>query len=321
MDLKKDFWEDTYQRNIKKMIGLCYRYVSDQHIAEDLAHDSFVHAMRKSDSFKGIGHFDAWLRKITINTALQYIRDKKAKNQNQQELILLELFNDEEKEMLYDFTTYELLDTINKLPEHHRLVFNLYVIDNYSHKQIAVKLKISEGTSKSHLARARKKLQLLLNEKLEEKKDKRSILLIIFPFGLGRIDRLYKNNFSNFEIAPQNALIFNNFNWSEIKQPLFNSFSNYNIAIIAAGIIAILTVVIFGVGKDKTCAPLEKSTISTVETILPIKVIDTLSKGIDTAFTTKPTQNKTPIIVKKKRITRKTIIVQDTLKVIDTNAK
>ena len=60
-----------YNRNIKKLIGICFRYVSDLKIAEDLAHDSFLIAMKKSDTFRGKGHFDAWLRKITVNTALQ----------------------------------------------------------------------------------------------------------------------------------------------------------------------------------------------------------------------------------------------------------
>jgi RNA polymerase sigma factor (sigma-70 family) len=321
MDLKKKFWEDTYHRNIKKMIGLCYRYVSDFNLAEDLAHDSFMTAMRKAYTFRGIGHFDAWLRKITINTVLQYLRDKKLKNLRNQELINLDLINDEETDMRYDFSIHELLDALNKLPEHHRLVFNLYVIDNYSHKQIAEKLNISEGTSKSHLARARKKLQTILNDKLQENKNKKTYMLMLFPCCLGRLDKQYKSKFSKFEITPQNALFLNSFNWNEIKQPLFNSFYNYTMAIVAAGIITILSLaVIFG-KKDKNSSPLENNTYSSVDTIITLKVIDTLSRSKDTVFTTKPTQNQTPVIVKKKRITRKNIIIQDTLKVLDANAE
>lgn len=321
MDLKKKFWEDTYHRNIKKMIGLCYRYVSDFNLAEDLAHDSFMTAMRKAYTFRGIGNFDAWLRKITINTALQYLRDKKIKNLRNQELINLDLINDEETDMRYDFSIHELLDALNKLPEHHRLVFNLYVIDNYSHRQIAEKLNISEGTSKSHLARARKKLQTILNDKLQEKKNKKAYMLMLFPCCLGRLDKQYKSKFSKFEITPQNTLFLNNFNWNEIKQPLFNSFYNYTMAIVAVGIITILSLaVIFG-KKDKTSSPLENNTYSTVDTIITLKVIDTLSRSKDTVFTTKPTQKQTPVIVKKKRITRKNIIIQDTLKVLDANAE
>ncbi len=94
--------------------------------------------MKKSGTFKGKGHFDAWLRKITVNTALLYLREVKAIQDNKQELLQQELINNDEKMFQkYDFTTQELLEAINKLPEHHRQVFNLYVIDGFTHKQIA----------------------------------------------------------------------------------------------------------------------------------------------------------------------------------------
>lgn len=126
MDSNKDFWIDTYNRNIKKLIGICYRYVSDQKIAEDLAHDSFLTAMEKSGTYNGKGHFDVWLRKITVNTALQYLREVKAIQDNQQELLQQELINSDEKMFQkYNFSTQELLKAINELPEHYRQVFNL----------------------------------------------------------------------------------------------------------------------------------------------------------------------------------------------------
>src|SRR5690554_784328 len=136
------------------MIGICYRYVVVKQIAEDLAHDAFLIAMEKYSGFKGIGSFNAWLRRITVNVALQYLRDKKKENRIDNFLLNEKFYwenNDKvDKELLstqYNFSEQELLKVINLLPEHHRLVFNLYVIDNFTHAQIGEILNISPGTS------------------------------------------------------------------------------------------------------------------------------------------------------------------------------
>ena len=70
------FWEEIYHQNIKKMIGICYRYTYDSKLAEDLAHDAFVLAYQKVAGFKGKGPFEAWLRRITVNVCLQHIRER-----------------------------------------------------------------------------------------------------------------------------------------------------------------------------------------------------------------------------------------------------
>jgi RNA polymerase sigma factor (sigma-70 family) len=190
--------------------------------------------MKKSGTFKGKGHFDAWLRKITVNTALLYLREVKAIQNNQKELLHQELINNDEKMFQkYDFTTQELLEAINKLPEHHRKVFNLYVIDGFTHKQIAEKLDISIGTSKSHLARAKKKLQQILN-----KNRKKGRLFYSFPCGFGRINRLYKKKLKNYEIPPQNTSFLKTTDWTEAKPPRFTMYLSF-IKNCAIGIISI----------------------------------------------------------------------------------
>src|SRR5690606_12395382 len=93
----------------------------------------------------------------------------------------------------------------------------LYVIDNYSHKEIAEELDISEGTSKSHLARARKKLQQILNEK--EQVQKRPFLFILFTSGSGNIDQLYKNKFVGYEIDTNKSDFFKDMAWEDLKMP------------------------------------------------------------------------------------------------------
>lgn len=316
MDSNKDFWIDTYNRNIKKLIGICYRYVSDQKIAEDLAHDSFLVAMKKSGTFKGKGHFDAWLRKITVNTALLYLREVKAIQNNQKELLHQELINNDEKMFQkYDFTTQELLEAINKLPEHHRKVFNLYVIDGFTHKQIAEKLDISIGTSKSHLARAKKKLQQILNKK---QKTKRSFILLLFPCGFGRINRLYKKKFKNYEIPPQNTSFLKTTDWTEAKPPRFTMYLSFIKGIVAIGIISIIT----GILIKTNSKPIElKSNSDNLEIIDTTTIkVDTISiqEITDTVIQTEPLQKLNPIVVKKKRITYKKVVVRDTLTILDT---
>jgi RNA polymerase sigma factor (sigma-70 family) len=134
------------------MIGICYRYTSNRQLAEDLAHDAFLKAIDKAGSFKGEGVFDAWLRRVVVNHVLTYIRDQKRReridswihNDNNVAHSEENTVNNDSSERS-DFSTQELLDVINSLPEHHRLVFNLYVIDGFKHIQIAEALGISEG--------------------------------------------------------------------------------------------------------------------------------------------------------------------------------
>lgn len=76
----RKFWEQAYQQNIGKMIGICCRYVENHQIALDLTQDAFLTAVEKSSSYKGRGPFGAWLRTITINTALQHLRESRKKN-------------------------------------------------------------------------------------------------------------------------------------------------------------------------------------------------------------------------------------------------
>ncbi len=191
------------------MTGICYRYVASRQIAEDLVHDAFLLAMEKSAGYKGKGCFEAWLRRITINVAIQYLRDQK--KEKHIDNITVDIADDFETDIdnenlieQADFSKEELLFVLNDLPNHHRLVFNLYVIDNFTHIQISKELGISPGTSKSHLARARKKIKKILyqraEEKLNEKKRKKGLLLLIFPYKIWDIDKIYQRSFNNFEI-------------------------------------------------------------------------------------------------------------------------
>ena len=205
-------WDTIYKNSASKMLGVCRRYVKDSQQAEDLMHNAFMTAMSKADTYSGKGLFEGWLRKIVINTALLYLR--KNKNAVISENSLVENYSEpvEEDEELAEtqrnsieeanFSQQELLEVIDQLPDHHKSVFNLYVIDGYKHKEIGKMLNISQGTSKSHLARARKKIQQLLFERAKNKDKKRGFFFLLFAKE-DYIDKIYKDAFTAFEVPPQ----------------------------------------------------------------------------------------------------------------------
>lgn len=214
----KSFWTREYQRHIGKMIGICYRYVPDRATAEDLAHSAFLQAIEKADTFKGIGRFDKWLMRITVNTALTHLR-KTSKglhiNENADMDNLVDPYTADDEmpaeEMMAairkaDFTTEEILNAIAKLPDNHRIVLNLYVFEHYTHQQIATARGISVNTSKSHLMRARKELQQIL---FQQSKHKKQPLMMIFPLFAApeaAIDAYCRRKLDGFTMVPQNPL-------------------------------------------------------------------------------------------------------------------
>lgn len=143
------------------MFGICLKYSKNQEDAEDTLQDSFLTIYSKIHQFNFKGSFEGWMKRITINTSIQ-----KYRKNNILQLIKEEQIVDEEIELEINDETIEidfLLQLIQELPDRYRLVFNLYVLDNYSHKEIAAMLVISEGTSKSNLSRAK----IILREKIE----------------------------------------------------------------------------------------------------------------------------------------------------------
>lgn len=210
------FWTKKYKQNIGKMIGVCYRYVLDRDLAEDLAHDAFLKAIEKADSFRGLGRFDAWLMRITVNTTLQYLRNNRSQilddipeDQLEELPAEEEQGGDEVMEIIRkaDFTQEEIVEAVGQLPEHHRVVFNLYVFDHFTHKQIAEERGISENTSKSHLARARKELQqILFNKSKDKKKTLMAILLLLQSYRSHAMDRWCHRALKNFALSPANPM-------------------------------------------------------------------------------------------------------------------
>lgn len=151
-----------YKLFSSKLFSLCLKYSRNYAEAEDNLQDSFVTIFNKISQYNNKGSFEGWLKRVTINTALQRYRDKgvfNIINEDSIEDVTVEVEDD-------DISIDYLLNIIQELPDRYRLVFNLYVLDGYSHKEVADMLSITTGTSKSNLARAR----LILKAKIKNYK-------------------------------------------------------------------------------------------------------------------------------------------------------
>ncbi|MBT3742166.1 MAG: RNA polymerase sigma factor [Polaribacter sp.] len=150
-----------------KLFRVCLKYSKNQQDAQDTLQDSFIMIFKDISKFKNKGSFEGWLKRVTVNVALQKFR-----NQSILQFDSIENFqipeedvfvNIDEKNINLDY----LLSLIKELPPKYQIVFNLYVLDGYSHQEISELLKISIGTSKSNLYRARKILQKKINDESE----------------------------------------------------------------------------------------------------------------------------------------------------------
>ncbi|SFZ90033.1 RNA polymerase sigma-70 factor, ECF subfamily [Flaviramulus basaltis] len=151
---------ELYKLFSSKLFAICLKYSRNYAEAEDNLQDAFLTIFKKIEQYKSKGSFEGWLKRITINTALQRYRNEKVFdiiNENTIEEVEIEI---EEDSISIDY----LLQIIQQLPDRYRLVFNLYVLDGYSHKEIANMLNINIGTSKSNLARARQILKQTIED-------------------------------------------------------------------------------------------------------------------------------------------------------------
>ena len=147
-----------------KMMAVCMRYMGDKDSAEDVLQDGFVTLFSKIDSYSGAGSFEGWARKIFVNTALMSLRKKDALKDSE-DVDAARGIVSEEPSAIQKIGYKDLIAMIAALPPGFRTVFNMYVLEGYSHKEIAKELGISENTSRSQLQRAR----LLLQSKIKER--------------------------------------------------------------------------------------------------------------------------------------------------------
>jgi RNA polymerase sigma factor (sigma-70 family) len=154
--------QQLYDLYSSKMYAICYRYVRHAMEAEDILVMAFTKIFDRIEQFKGEGSFEGWIRRIMVNEALTHLRKSRAM---QVETDLEQADREPDYDRLSDHLEAEdLQKMIQELPPGYRLVFNMYAIDGYSHKEIGEQLGISENTSKSQLSRARTYLQKILLE-------------------------------------------------------------------------------------------------------------------------------------------------------------
>jgi RNA polymerase sigma-70 factor (ECF subfamily) len=162
--------EELFKLFYGKMLTVCLRYTKDKDNAQEILQEGFIKIFEKLGVFDYKGSFEGWIRRIIVNTAIDSIRKSKkdpylSDNDEDFKLGAEDLIVEREKIESMDLKAEVAMEAIQKLSPAYRTVFNLYVIEEYTHKEIAETLGISEGTSKSNLAKARMNLQRILNDK------------------------------------------------------------------------------------------------------------------------------------------------------------
>ena len=146
-----------FDRYAGKMMSVCRRYAKNQEEAEDFVQEGFIKMFKNLHQFKFEGSFDGWVRRIFVNTAIKHYHQQ---NKHHQTLDLLQGMNKTvDPNAISRLNENELMNLISELPAGYRVVFNMFVIEGYSHKEISEMLNIRESTSRSQLVKARKWLQ------------------------------------------------------------------------------------------------------------------------------------------------------------------
>jgi RNA polymerase sigma-70 factor (ECF subfamily) len=161
---KKEAYDLVYKSYAPGMFGICLRYTRCKDDAQDVLQESFIKVYINREKFLSGQSIGAWIKTITINTALTYIKQNYRLQLTDNELKLDEMHFDSEETPDYASMQQKLLAILNRLPDGYRTVFNLYTVDNLTHKEIAEYLDISENTSKTQLFKAKKMIQAIIEQ-------------------------------------------------------------------------------------------------------------------------------------------------------------
>jgi len=160
--------EELYRRFSPRMYAVCLRYAGNAEEAEDILQEGFIKVFKKLDSSRGDGSFEGWIRRIFVNTAIEHFRRKR---------YLMPVTEKEENTIEGKYTSVldelgakDIMALIQELSPGYRTVFNMYVVEGYTHKEIADMLGISEGTSKSQLSRAKVILQDMVRNFIDKER-------------------------------------------------------------------------------------------------------------------------------------------------------
>ncbi len=172
MEGNRRMQEELYRRFSPRMYAVCLRYAGNAEEAEDILQEGFIKVFKKLDSFRSEGSFEGWVRRIFVNTAIEHFRRKR---------YLMPVTEKEENtiegkyiSVLDELAEKDILALVQELSPGYRTVFNMYVVEGYTHKEIADMLGISEGTSKSQLSRAKVILQDMVRTFIDKQRGARS---------------------------------------------------------------------------------------------------------------------------------------------------
>lgn len=155
--------KEMYERLSSRMFSVCLRYVGDKEVARDILHDGFIVLFSKLETFRGDGSFEGWARRIFVTTALMHLR-KTDVLKRAEELDTPNMNLQVDSKVVEKMDASRLMKLIAQMPIGFRTVFNLFVIEEFTHHEIAKELNITEGGSRSQLSRAR----VWLKEKLKD---------------------------------------------------------------------------------------------------------------------------------------------------------
>ncbi len=156
-----------YDKFSSRMLGVCLRYSRNIQEAEDMMSEGFVNIFTKLSSFKADGPFEGWMRKIMVNTSISQYRIN-LKHQYHQDVTEVNEISDNSENALEKIEARDLMKVIQQMPEGYKVIFNLCIVEGYTHKDVSEITGLSEGTSKSQLSKAKKWLKNKLEE-IEEK--------------------------------------------------------------------------------------------------------------------------------------------------------
>lgn len=165
---KQDAFRELYNLYASSMLGVCFRYSKSRDDAEDILQEGFIKVFQKINDFKGTGVFEGWLRRIMVNTAINHYKANLKYNYHDEIKDDMNAYEDSSVGSVFleeKVPQKQIFKMIKELPDGYRMIFNMYVLDGLTHKEIAEELKISENTSKSQLSKARKTLRNKITEK------------------------------------------------------------------------------------------------------------------------------------------------------------
>jgi RNA polymerase sigma factor (sigma-70 family) len=160
--------EQLFRHFYGKMLAVCLRYIQDRDSAQEVLQEGFIKVFDNIKGYDSKGSFEGWVRRIMANSAIDAIRKVRKDTKISDDVNDFKFLPEEDEGEEWDITTLKAetaMEAIQQLSPAYRTVFNLYVLEEYTHREIAEKLGISEGTSKSNLAKAKMNLQNILKQK------------------------------------------------------------------------------------------------------------------------------------------------------------